>query len=142
MTHTLQSDIELVKRVVRGGGLPNDSERVAVLIASGLVLPGGINRVPADHIATLNAYTIGVLSPPELSARMKRQDPEREKHTRLVARIIRLITKAGGEIAHSKLINAVKADRDEFAKALEDAGVVAEVVHPHRGRPKTIYKLV
>ena len=143
MTHTVQTDIELVKLVVRGHS-PTEPEariRLAVLVASGLILPGGINRVPADHINTLNAYTIGPLSPPDLSARMKRQDPEREAHTRLVSRIIRLITAAGGKITHSKLANATKAKRLALTDALTAAGVIIEVSQPTRGRPRITYHL-
>lgn len=144
MTHTIQTDIDLVRRVVRGEGVdsPEDRERLAVLVASGLVLPGGVNRVPVEHINTLNTYTVGTLAQATLPARMKRQDPTREKHTRTVAKIIRLIQAAGGEIGHSKLINAVKVSRHEFAKALTDAGVVIEVTQPKRGRPRTTYRLV
>ena len=144
MDHTIQTDIDLVKRIVRGEGAqsPEERERLAVLVASGLVLPGGVNRVPVDRISALNVYTVGTLAPAELPARMKRQDPAREKHTRTVAKIIRLIQAAAGEIGHSKLINAVKVSRDEFAKALADAGVVIEVTQPKRGRPRTTYRLV
>lgn len=128
--HTLETDIKLVKRIAQGYGAQTteERERLAVLVASGLVLPGGVNRVPVEHIEALNASITGA--------------PPCDKHSRLVARIIRLIGKAGGEIAHSKLINAVKVPRAELDKALTAAGVIAKTTQPERGRPKTTYRLV